>query len=134
MIDIVIERKNNIENATSQIRERLSEVQPQGEPLDREAVEFVQKNIDNVVKELSIIGGFCGKGERNFVYKVSKAIGALAAVVYIDYWIASCIRFWCTMVNCIMVDFNKTPFKFFGDFRLNLKNLEAQVKGLIDRK
>jgi len=134
IINMVIEHKNNIENATNQIRERLSEVQPQGEPLGRDAVEFVQKKIDNVVKELSIIGGFCGKGERNFVYKASNAIGGLTALDYIDSWIASCIRFWCTMVNCIMVDFNKTPLKFVGDFRRNLKNLETQVKGLIDRK
>lgn len=94
MVDLVIEHKNNIENNTSQIKERLSQIRPSGGSLDWESVKFVQQKVDNVVKELSIIGGFCGRGEKNYIYAVSTIAGKLTAPAYIDYYISAAIRFW----------------------------------------
>ncbi|MEM2129057.1 MAG: hypothetical protein QXZ70_00510 [Candidatus Bathyarchaeia archaeon] len=134
MVKIIVAHKNNIEENTSQIKEKLQDVQPVGKPLDKETTRFVQQKVDSVIKELSIVGSFCGRGEKNYVYKVSDIIGRLTAPGYIDYYIAVAIRFWCTMVNSIMIDFNKTPFKFFGSFKIDLKNLETQVRTLFQRK
>jgi hypothetical protein len=39
------------------------------------------------------------------------------------------------MANSITIDFNKTPFKFFGgDLKLKLSKFEAEVKGVADRR
>ena len=97
MIDTVIKHKSNIENARDQIKEQLSEVQPNYKLLDQKRTEIVQQKADSVFKELSIIGGFYGKGEKNFVYTVSDLIGRLTAPSYIGYYIVVAIRFWCTM-------------------------------------
>jgi hypothetical protein len=55
--------------------------------------------------------------------------------VVIDWYLNSIIEAWCTMVNSITLDFNKTPFKFLGvDFKIRLREFETRLKGLADRR
>jgi hypothetical protein len=134
MVRIIVEHKNNIEEITSEIKQKLQNVKPTSRPLDQETTGFVQLRVDSVVKELSILGSFCGRSEKEYVNRVSDIIGRITSVGYIDYSVAIIIRFWCTMVNSLMIDLDKTPFKFFGSFKIDLKSLETQVKTLYQRK
>ena len=138
MIEIVIDHKKNIVKTTNQISESLQKLrEPTSKKmsLDYETALFVKKSVHQVVSDLSIIGGFCGGTEKDYINRMAFMLGGLVATGYIDIVTAPIIELWCTMVNSIMIDFNKTPFRFVGgEFKLNLRKLETKIKAFLSRE
>jgi len=53
---------------------------------------------------------------------------------YIDSF-SFIIEDWCTMVNSIIVDFEKTPFRFVGgEFQFSLRELKAKIRAIVKRQ
>jgi hypothetical protein len=131
-IEIVISHKNNVLKLTNRILEIIDESVENWEYSDVQKLELRQL-INGVLSELSTIAGFCGRNERNWVSNMAHSISMHN--VYMNRTMRSLLEFWCTMANTITIDFTKTPFKFFGaDFKLKLKDLEARIKGIADRR
>lgn len=131
MIDTVIAHKDRIVKATNEIIEKLSEFRKSTS--GEETYLYVKKRVNQIVSDLSIIGGFCRTRERglveimnDMVQSIIMAEGELFALLMED---------WCIMVNGIIVDFTKTPFRFVGgEFKVNLRNLEGKIKTILKRE
>jgi len=131
-IEIVISHKKTIVKLTNRILEIIHESTKDWEYSDAQKLEL-RKLINETLSELSTIAGFCGRRERNWVSNMARSI--LAHNVYMNRMMHSLLELWCTMANTITIDFNKTPFKFFGaDLKLKLKDMEAGIKGTIDKR
>ena len=117
---------------TNRILEIICERTDSWEYSDSQKLELRQL-INETLSELSTIAGFCGRKERNWVLEMTRSISMHN--VYMNRVIQSLLEFWCTMANSITIDFNKTPFKFFGaDLNLKMKDFEAGIKGSLDKR
>lgn len=131
-IDIVISHKKNIVQLTNKILKIVHEADKEKEFSNEEKLQLKQL-INETVSELSTIAGFCGTDERNWVANMTNSIAAFN--VYMCWEMSSVLELWCTMANSITLDFNKTPFKFFGaDFKLKWREFETRIKGIADRR
>lgn len=131
-VSIVISHKNKIVQLTNKILEIIHEAEEKQE-LSKEQKLLVKQYLNEVVSELTTIASFCGSGERKWATRMAESIARLSAIL--DWWMLSIIEFWCIMANRITVDFNKTPFKFFGgDFKVKWREFETRLRGLADRR
>jgi len=133
MIDTVIAHKDRIVKATNEIIEKLSGLQ-KSYISEKEAALYVKKRVNQIVSDLSIIGGFCGAREKGLVELINDMIRTiLRAEDNIGF--VGLMEDWCIMVNSIIVDFTKTPFRFVGEeFKVNLRNLEGKIKAILKRE
>jgi len=132
-VELVISHKENIVKLTDRILEILHEVKEKKE-LDKKQELSLRQLINNTVSEMAIIAGFCGSNEREWINSMMSLITTIN--MNLEFIARThIIETWCTDVNSITLDFNKTPFKFFGaDFKLKLHDFEVRVKGLVDRR
>jgi len=131
-VTIVISHKEKIVKLTNKILEILHDAEGKKE-FSNEQKLLLKKHINGVVSELTIITSFCGSNERNWAARMTESIARLSVVM--NWYLTSLIEFWCTMANSITLDFNKTPFKFFGgDFKVKWHEFEARLRTLIDRR
>ena len=131
-IELVISHKKNIVNLTNRILEIIHDSTDDWKYNDAQKLEL-RKLMNETLSELSTIAGFCGRKERGWVSDMARSI--IVHNVYLNRTMHSLLELWCTMVNTITIDFNKSPFKFFGaDLKLKLKDMEAGIKGTIDRR
>lgn len=129
MIDVVIAHKERIVKATNEIVEELSRLQ-ESNTLGKETSLYVKKRVNQIVSDLSVIGGFCGSREKSLVEIMESMVRNL-----LDIGFAGLIEDWCIMANGIIVDFTKTPFRFVGgEFKVNLRNLEGKIKAVLKRE
>ena len=135
MIDVVITHKQRIVKTTNQIIKRVRELKPTpSEELRRETALFVRQSIDQVISDLSVIGGFCGKNEKNYIAQLASSVSPMVTSPSYIGFMSPVIEDWCTMVNSIIVDFHKTPFKFVsGEFKLSFRELETKIKAILRR-
>jgi hypothetical protein len=131
-VDIVISHKKNIVALTNKILEIVHDSNKKREFSNEQELQLKQL-INEVISEMSTVASFCGSDERNWVSRMTNAIGAFT--VYMAWETSVILEHWCMMANSIMLDFNKMPFKFFGaDIKLKLHDLEARIKGSVDRR
>jgi hypothetical protein len=131
-IDIVISRKKNIVELTNRILKIVHEADKTMKFSNEQQLQ-VKQLVNETVSELSTIASFCGTEERNWVLRMTNVIAPVNVAVYWETH--SILEYWCTMANSITLDFNKTPFKFFGaDFKLKLRDYEARIKATADRR
>ena len=131
-VSTVISHKKKIVKLTNKILRIIHEAGEKQE-LGKEQKLLAKQYLNEVVSELTTIASFCGSGERKWAARMTESIASLSIVL--DWWMLSMIEFWCTMANSITLDFNKTPFKFFGgDFRVKWREFETRLRGLADRR
>ena len=131
-VSIVISHKKKIVKLTNKILRIVHEAEEK-QDLGKEQKLLAKQYLNEVVSELTTIASFCGSGERNWAARMTESIARLSAIL--DWWMLSIIEFWCTMANSITVDFNKTPFKFFGgEFKVKWREFETRLRGLADRR
>jgi hypothetical protein len=131
-IEIVISHKKKVVELTNRILEVINESKKEREYSDTQKLEL-RKLINETLSELSTIAGFCGHSERNWVINMAQSI--LIHNLYMNRTMHPLLELWCTMANTISIDFNKTPFRFFGaDFKFKLKDFETRIKGIADRR
>ena len=130
-IEIVICHKKRIVELTNRILEIIHDSDSKQEYITTQQLEL-KKLINEIICEMTTIVGFCGRSERNWVDNMTN--GICMHTIYLSWVASSILEHWCTMANSITIDFNKTPFKFFGgDLKLKLNQFEAEVKGIADR-
>ena len=131
-IEIIISHKQRIVELTNKILEIIHDSDTRHEYTAAQRLEL-RKLINETVSEITTIVGFCGRSERNWATSMTQSI--TLHNLYLEWYMSPVLKFWCTMANSIIIDFNKTPFKFFGgDLKLKLSQFEAEVKGVADRR
>ena len=131
-IEIVICHKKRIVELTNKILEIIHDSDSRHVFTAAQQLEL-RKLINETVSEITTIVGFCGRSEREWAANMTR--GITFHNLYLEWYMSPLLKFWCTMANSITIDFNKTPFKFFGgDLKLKLSKFEAEVKGVADRR
>jgi hypothetical protein len=131
-VNIVISHKKNIVELTNKILKIVSDTNETHKFSNDQQLQLKQL-INETISEMSTVASFCGNAERNWVSNMTNAIGLFT--IYTFWETSVVLEQWCLMANSITLDFNKTPFKFFGaDFKLKWRELEARIKGVADRR
>ena len=131
-ISIVISHKRKIVRLTNKILEILHESSVHEKISDEQKL-LIRKLINEVVSELTTVASFCGSKERDWANRMTEIAARTSGIL--DYVWIPLFEFWCTMVNGITLDFNKTPFKFFGgDFKVKWHEFETRLRAVADRR
>lgn len=132
MIQQVIAHKDRIKEATDQLSEVLCKAKSKPKvketwKLDDESSLQVRKIAHELVEEISIIGGFCDGWTKNYIKRISPIIAGITAW-NIDVLSVSILELFGTMVNSIIVDFTKTPFRLS-----ELKPILSVIKNALNK-
>lgn len=91
----------------------------------------IKKLVNEIISELSTIAGFCGSRERDIVSSMARLISETTSQTESTTML---LEEWCTIVNGISVDFNRTPFRFYtGELNTRWMRLEGKIKALLGR-
>ncbi len=127
-VRIVIASKKRIADLTGKILDAIYDSDSENNQLINKQESAIKKSIYEILSELSIISGFCSSNEREFVNRITRYIPDMTIFLQPA---KSILEEWCTMVNGIAVDFNKTPFKFLNsELKGKWRNLEAKINFL----
>jgi hypothetical protein len=127
-VEIVISHKRHIVELTNSILDIIHDAK-KDEYSDAQKLQ-IKKLVNESISELSTIASFCSNRERVWVFDMTR-LSSLSIINGLYFLLED----WCTLANTTSVDFNKTPFRFFGaDLRLKWDQFEARVKGTADRR
>ena len=121
-VEIVIRHKNRILQLTNNILDIVGD--SRSKPII-EQKPLLKQCFNETISELSVIAGFCGSKERDWVNKVADSIARLTPIL--DWGLPPIIESYCTMINSIIIDFSKTPF-IFSTGKLNSKRHKFESK------
>lgn len=128
-VRIVIASKKRIAELTGKILDVMYDSDSENNQLINKQESAIKKSIYEIVSELSIISGFCRSKEREFVNIITRNILAMTPSLQYTKLL---LEDWCTIVNEIVVDFNKTPFKFLNnELKGKWRDLEAKINVLV---
>ena len=96
--------------------------------LDEQSSVVVRQKLHKIVSCASTIAGFCDENTQNYVMRISKVAAEITAQHEITSLDGFILESFCTMVNSIDVNFNKTPFSLSGEFKLGFDKFIASVK------
>jgi hypothetical protein len=126
--------KGNLEESAIRILKRINKAHYEKIPvgpqdmLDEDSSLAVRQKLHAIVKSLSTVASFCDQGARNYVLKVSKVASEITADTEITAVEAPILEAFCTMVNSVTVDFNKSPYSFSGEFKVGFDKFIAIVR------
>jgi signal transduction histidine kinase len=128
-IETVIREKDRILKATTEILAIAKKIEEE-ESLNSQDRFTIKTKINEIVSSLSIIAGFCDKDAQNLVKEITRMsiFNILVSDTKIDVALKIYLECFCTIVNSLTVDFNKTPFRFEAEFEMKVKELSAKIK------
>ncbi|MCJ7631514.1 hypothetical protein MUP77_03815 [Candidatus Bathyarchaeota archaeon] len=127
-VRIVITSKKRIADLTGKILDVMYDSDSENYQLINKQESAIKKSLYEIVSELSIISGFCSSNEREFVNSITRYIPEMTPSLQSTKLL---LEDWCTIVNGIAVDFNKTPFKFLNtELKGKWRSLEAKINVL----
>lgn len=144
----LLQKKDEIRRATDEISEilkklgkgspieaRLRRLQASGTEydksyytLDEQSALTVRQKIHEIISSLSVITGFCDNRARNFLVDITLVVSRITTKSEITALEGLLLEQFCTVVNSLIVDFNKTPFSFSGEFKAGFDKFMASVK------
>jgi hypothetical protein len=113
IIQQVEAHRDRIRDATDRLSEIIHNARKtllKESELDDESTLAVRKVVHEIVSEISSIGGFCDKWTRDYIVRLDQAVAYMTSV-RIYYPFALQLEYWAVMVNSIIVDYTKTPFR-----------------------
>jgi Arc/MetJ-type ribon-helix-helix transcriptional regulator len=139
MIEIVMAQKKDIVETTDEIDEvfqkfydkyNTEDFMHKTTCLDSQNTLLIKKKVNDIISKLSIIGGFCDKDTQRYIDTLTGYGGKYASLDEISVVDIDFLSFWSKMVNRIIVDFTRTPFKLAGEFKVQLANIKGKIKAL----
>ena len=149
-LQTILQKKEDIRRATDEISkiikklgkgspykvairvlQKFDDQEPKGDPyykLDEQSSVAVREKLHEIVSSLSIIAGFCDKVAQDYALRISKVATEITAQNEITNLEGFVLESFCTMVNSIIVDYNRTPFSFSGEFKVGFDKFIASVK------
>jgi len=133
-IKIILERKEETCKLSNEVLESLMKLtRPDGDKFELTDDEnlLARTKLNQIIKNMSIIAGFCDKESQSYVNRVAGIIskvgrlGTFGKINYIDKFV---LDKFCTMANTLMIDFNKRPWKL-AEFEVGfLDQLKARIR------
>jgi hypothetical protein len=122
--------KGSFHKATRRMLENISnkETEDPYYRLDEQDSVVLRQKLHKMVSDISIIAGFCDKRTQNYIMQISKVAAEITAQNEITNLEGFILESFCTMVNSIIVDFNKTPFSLSAEFKVGFDKFMASVK------
>ena len=131
-INLVISHKKKVVELTNEILKIINEAGKKYK-FDNNQKLLLKQLFNETVSEITTIASFCGSKERNWVNNVAVVIAIQN--INLTYSSRHLLELWCTMINSMSFNFNKTPFNFLGfDFKAKWHDLEISLRSLVDRK
>lgn len=122
-IKIVLSHKAKILASTNKLLKILDDSQELYHFTSKQRL-AIKQLLNQIVSEFSTIASFCSPNEQDRVNRIIEAIAKLN--VHLDWELAPLINYFCTIVNSITLDFNKTPMSFGREFNSKLGELETR--------
>ena len=119
---------NPIDIILKQIKSDGKEHEESYYALDEQSALAIRKKIRQLFSCLSIIAGFCDKNARSAVYDFNTYVSRHIDKPQITVLDGFLLEKFCTFANCIVVDFNKTPFSFTAEFRIGFDKFKASIR------
>ena len=116
------------EASLRRLRTKDKEIEDPYYKLDEQSSIAVREKLHKIVSSVSIIAGFCDKNTKDYVMRISKVAAEISAQSEITSLDGFVLESFCTLVNSIIVDYNKTPFSISGEFKVKFDKFMAGVK------
>jgi hypothetical protein len=113
VVSQVESHKDRIRAATDQLSEILYNARKglsEKFELDDQNTLAVRKIVHEIVSEISMIGGFCDNWSKEHIGRINQAVADMTSIK-IYYPFALQLEYWAVIVNSIIVDYTKTPFR-----------------------
>jgi hypothetical protein len=142
-LQTILQGKEAIREATDEISEiikklgkgctlqKMSHKEIEGDPyykLDEQSSVTLRQKLHKIVSSVSTIACFCDRKTQSYVMSISKVAAEITAESEITSLEGFILESFCTMVNSIIVDYNKTPFSLSGEFKVGFDKFIASVK------
>ncbi len=149
-LKIILEKKADIRKATDEISEcikklgkgnfydaqkyafdrisRGENVDDAYHKLDEQKAVMVRQKLHQIMEDVSTIAGFCDKSTRVYVMRISKVVSWITSLSEITNLEAFILESFCTNVNTIIVDYDKTPFSASTEFKVGFDKFFASIK------
>jgi hypothetical protein len=126
-IKLVLSHKTKILASTNKLLKILDSAQESYRFTNKQRL-AIKQLLNQIVSELSTIASFCIPKEQDCVNRVFEGIAKLN--VHLNWELAPLITYFCTVVNSITLDFNKTPMRFGREFSNKLGELETRFHAI----
>lgn len=129
-IKLVISHKDKITKLTGKLLGVIEDAQETYQFNKKQSL-LIKQLLHQSVSELSTIASFCSTREQD---RVNRIIDSLARLSVNLHWeLAPLLEYFCTVINGITLDFNKTPFRFGRGFNERLGELETRFRSIFER-
>ena len=126
-IKLVLSHKAKILTSTNKLLKILDDAQ-ESYCFTKKQRLAIRQLLNHVVSELSTIVSFCDPKEQDRVNRIIEGIAKLN--VHLNWELAPLITYFCTIINSITLDFNKTPLRFGREFSSKLRELETRFQAI----
>jgi len=138
-LQTILQEKEKVRKATDEISDiikKLGKGSPYRPPsdddpyfrLDEQSALAVRQKIHQIISSLSVIAGFCDKSAQDHILRIESVARNITAKHEITCLEGFLLEKFCTVVNGIGIDFNKTPFSFYGEVQARFDKFVASVK------
>jgi hypothetical protein len=93
----------------------------------------VRQKLHKIVSDLSSIAAFCDGKTKSYTVQISRVAAEITAKPEITNLEGFILESFCTMVNGIIVDYDKTPFRFSAEFKAGFDKFIAGIKTTYQR-
>jgi hypothetical protein len=126
-IKLVLSHKAKILTSTNKLLKILDDAQESYRFTKKQRL-AIRQLLNHVVSELSTIVSFCDPKEQDRVNRIIEGIAKLN--VHLNWELAPLINYFCTIINSLTLDFNKTPLRFGREFSSKLRELETRFHAI----
>jgi hypothetical protein len=126
-IKLVLSHKPKILTSTNKLLKILDSTQESYRFTNKQRL-AIKQLLNQIVSELSTIASFCSPKEQDRVNRIIEGIAELN--VHLNWEFAPLINYFCTIINSITLDFNKTPMRFGREFSSKLGELETRFHAI----
>ena len=126
-VKLVLSHKAKILTSTNKILKILDNAQDAYRFTNKQQL-AIKQLFNQITSEFSTIASFCSPKEQDRVNRIIEGIAKLN--VHLDWELAPLITYFCTIVNSITLDFNKTPMRFGREFNNKLGELETRFHAI----
>lgn len=96
--------------------------------LDEQSSVVVRQKLHKIIADLSSIVAFCDGNTKSYAVKISKVAAEITAKPEITNLEGFILEAFCTMVNGIIVDYGRMPFRFSAEFKAGFDKFMGSFK------
>ena len=130
-IDVIVAKKDRIVELTGELIQTTVESEV-SEILSVEQTARTKRLLTQIISELTTIASFISARDAKWSKVMVDITVNLAANVHQQ--LTPLLEDYCMMINSIIVDFTKIPFRFSRDFKRKLKRFNAKYKMTMKRQ